>query len=412
MDLNTASRHGLFAAVIAFVAAACTTPPADSAERAYDLDYQAHFAPGEKTVIASIRIGQSAGELRTLDLSTPKSRFANFTGDGSIRTEGSRTLWTVPKKGGELRYEVTVDHRRHGAFDARMTDSFAIFRLDDLFPSARVRSRSGASSRASLSLTGPDGWSFETRYGPVKAPVAFDNPSRLFDRPTGWAIAGEIGIRRDDIGGIKVAVAAPVGDDFRRQDTLAFLNWTLPEVIRVFPDFPRLLIVGAGGDFWLGGLSGPGSLFLHSDRPLISENRTSALIHELVHVATSSPPAPGDDWILEGIAEFYALEILHRSGGTSTRRAGEAVAGLEAWVQAGGGRLADPSTGVNTARAALLFRELAAELDGAGSSIDALVGELFRSERADRKRLLRIAQKLLGQPSKALERAYVELDDD
>lgn len=410
--MNTASRHWLFPAAIAFIAVACTTPPADSAERSYDLEFHAHFAPGKNTVTATIRVGQKTGELRTLDLSTPKSRFADFTGDGSIRTEGSRTLWSVPKKGGELHYQVTIDHRRHGAFDARMTDSYAIFRLDDLFPSARVRSRGGASSRASLSLTGPDDWSFETRYGPVKAPVDFDNPSRRFDRPTGWAIAGKIGIRRDDIAGVQVAVAAPVGDDFRRQDTLAFLNWTLPEVIRVFPGFPRLLIVGAGGEFWLGGLSGPGSLFLHSDRPLISENRTSALLHELVHVATSSPPAPGDDWILEGIAEFYALEVLHRTGGTSTRRAEEAFAGLESWVSAEDGRLSDPSTGVNTARAALLFRELAADLETAGSSIDVLAGELFSAERADRKRLLAIAQRLLGRPSKALKRAYTELDEE
>ncbi|MCB1685744.1 MAG: hypothetical protein KDI31_14715 [Pseudomonadales bacterium] len=410
--MNTTSKYWFTPAILAFLTAACTTPPADSAERPYDLAFQAHFAPEQKTVTASIRVSQGAGELRILDLSTPKSRFSDFTGDGSIRTEGPRTLWSVPKKGGELRYRVTVDHRRHGAFDARMTDSYAIFRLDDLFPSARVRSRSGASSRASLSLTGPDDWSFETRFGPLKAPVAFDNPSRRFDRPTGWAIAGKIGIRRDDIGGVQVAVAAPVGDDFRRQDTLAFLNWTLPEVIRIFPGFPRLLIVGAGGEFWLGGLSGPGSLFLHSDRPLISENRTSALIHELVHVATSSPPAPGDDWILEGIAEFYALEILHRSGGTSTRRAEEAFAALASWVSSDGGRLTDPSTGANTARAALLFRELAAELDSAGSSIDVLAGELFSAPRADRERLRAIAQRLLGRPSKTLKRAYAELDEE
>ena len=44
---------------------------------------------------------------------------------------------------------------------------------------------------------------------------------------------------------------------------------------------PRLLIVSAGDPMWRGGLSGPSSMFLHSDRPLISENRTSTLLHEL-----------------------------------------------------------------------------------------------------------------------------------
>jgi hypothetical protein len=61
---------------------------------------------------------------------------------------------------------------------------------------------------------------------------------------------------------------------------------------------------------WRGGLPGPASLYLHADRPLISGNSTSTLLHELVHVAQSYRAAKDEDWIVEGIAEYDTLERL------------------------------------------------------------------------------------------------------
>jgi hypothetical protein len=66
-----------------------------------------------------------------------------------------------------------------------------------------------------------------------------------------------------------------------------------------------MLIVSAGDPMWRGGLSGPSSMFLHSDRPLISENRTSTLLHELGHIALGIRGDEESDWIVEGLAEHY-----------------------------------------------------------------------------------------------------------
>jgi hypothetical protein len=202
--------------------------------------------------------------------------------------------------------------------------------------------------------------------------------ARLFPRPVGWAVAGEIGVRRDLIAERRVAVAAPVDEGFRRQDILAFLRWTLPALVDVFPDFSeRLLIVGGGRDMWRGGLSAPASLYLHPDRPLISGNGTSTLVHELVHVAAAATEGERDDWLVEAIAEYYSLELLRRTGGISQRRFDGALEALEDWAARDGGQLANPSTGADTAFATLLLHELAGALEEKGQSLDVLVQDLL-----------------------------------
>src|SRR3546814_3722824 len=88
-----------------------------------------------------------------------------------------------------------------------------------------------------------------------------------------------------------------------------------------FGDLPRkVLIVSAGDPMWHGGLSGPRSLFVHADRPLISENGSSTLMHEMVHVVTGLRAVSGDDWIVEGIAEYYSMVLINRSGMLSDAR--------------------------------------------------------------------------------------------
>src|SRR3546814_11955514 len=81
-----------------------------------------------------------------------------------------------------------------------------------------------------------------------------------------------------------------------------------------------VVFVSAGDPMWHGGLSGPRSLFVHADRPLISENGSSTLMHEMVHVVTGLRAVSGDDWIVEGIAEYYSMVLLNRSGMLSDAR--------------------------------------------------------------------------------------------
>ncbi|MFV0279043.1 MAG: hypothetical protein ACK5HY_17940, partial [Parahaliea sp.] len=99
----------------------------------------------------------------------------------------------------------------------------------------------------------------------------------------------------------------------------------------------------------------PNSLFMHGDRPLISGNRTSSLIHELVHVGTSIHGTRHSDWIVEGIAEYYAVEILRRSGGVSQERYQQAIARLSRWGEESDKLFTGDSSGATTARAAALM---------------------------------------------------------
>lgn len=378
-------------------------------DRDYGLDYRATFTPDRGSVAVRIDVTQSRQRLVTLDFNAPASRYAGFAGDGAVTRDGDRVIWEVPAEGGAVSYRTRVDHRRGGAYDARMTADWAVVRLDDLFPPVSARSKVSSHARTRLYLVGPANWSFETRYGPVgRNGVAVDTRGRRFDRPLGWLAAGDLGIRRTRIGDRRIAIAGPRNQGLRRMDILVFLRWTLPELVRIAPTFPRrLLVVGAGDDMWRGGLSGPGSLYLHPSRPLVSGNATSTLLHELMHVATEEPPAAGADWIVEGMAEYYSLVVLTRTGAIRGRRLQRAFEDLREWVEKEDGRLADPSTGADTARAVLVFRDLDLELRAAGSSLDTVAGDLL-GERISLERLRRLSRAQLGHASRVL--ADVEAD--
>lgn len=378
-----------------------------AAGKIYGVTFSAVFHPERGVVAARIRVDQSTHLLRLLDLDAAEPEFTAFVADGSIRRVDQRVLWEVPATGGTLSYEVRVDHERGEFLDAHMTKDWAILRLDDVFPAARVRSRRGATSNSRLELHGPPGWRFESRYRVRHGAISVDAPERRFDRPTGWLAAGKLGIRRETIAQRKVSVAAPADQGMRRMDIIAFLHWTLPKLVKVFPDLPdRLLIVGAGDGMWRGGLSGPGSVYLHSERPLVSENGTSALLHELVHTASAAVTVPREDWIIEGLAEYYSLEILRRSHGISNKRFQQTLQQLSAWAKRKKGHLTSPSSGANTARAVLLFdqiqRELAAHDAG---SLDAVVRKLLLADTIDGKQLLSLVEAALDSRSESLRQS-------
>jgi hypothetical protein len=373
-------------AFFTLVMAACADGKAVAASEAassakpkrYQLEFSAHLDPSSGMADVAVRVVQSAQVLTSLDFKAPASRYTGFEGDGEIEQDGERVLWSVPEAGGRLQFKATINHLRGAVHDARINERWAVLRLDDLFPPARTRAIAGADAEATLSFSGPEGWRFETPYGPSSEKVHKVARDRLFPRPVGWMVAGNIGVRRDSIAGRPVAVAAPVGENFRRQDTLAFLRWTLPALIEVFPTFSeRLLIVGSGVDMWRGGLSAPASLYLHPHRPLISGNGTSTLLHELVHVALADINGSGDDWLVEGLAEYYALELLRRTGGISQRRFDGALLKLAQWAEREDAGLAEPSTGADTAYAVLVINDLANRLQSADADMDALIASLL-----------------------------------
>jgi len=289
----------------------------------YQLLFEVELAAGRSTANAAITLTQPDLLLIELRLNAPPDQFADFSGDGKIQRTGDIVAWQPPRSGGALRYKVTVNHQRNAnGFDALVSDDWALFRADDVFPPAHTRRNIGARGTSELILHVPDGWSKVTPF-PTGSNDRYviDNPDRMFDRPVGWIIAGHLGVRRDSVSGIEISVAAPKDAGAQRISMLALLNWTLPYLTRELDDVPnRLSIVSANNPMWRGGLSAPNSIFVHADRPLLSENGTSTLLHETTHMLMGFPTDAQHDWIDEGIAEYITLEILHRSGTISGER--------------------------------------------------------------------------------------------
>ena len=388
------------------------SPAAFAARGEYGLDYLVAFEPAAGQARVEIAISQGDGAtVHEVTLRMPASRYTQVTGDGAIVRRGDHVSWKPRATGtSTLRYRYRIDDRRRdGGYDARITDTWTIVRGDDLVPSATVRATKGADSRARLRFDLPPGWpNVDTPFRHTRDRNAFVivNPERRFDRPTGWIIAGDVGTRREMIGNTEISVAGPKGDSVRRNDMLAFFNGLVPQFEAAFGDLPgKLLIVSAGDPMWRGGLSGPRSLFLHSDRPLISENGTSTLTHELTHVITRVRGADDDDWIAEGIAEYYSIELLRRAGLLSEARADKA----QEWMKNHGRRVtslgSDRSHGPRTARAVQLFRELDAEIRTRTKDrkdLDDLVQALIPLREVSREDLREQVEELTGAPSRVL----------
>lgn len=301
-----------------------------------------------------------------------------------------------------MSWRVAVANRRNGdGYDAWLGVDFGLFRAEDVIPRASSRTLKGANSDTWLSFQLPPTWSIVTQYFDDRGQIQVDTPGRRFDQPSGWFVLGDLGVRRERIAGMRVAVAGPVDHAVRRLDTIALLNWTLPELARLLPELPpRLTIVSAGEPMWRGGLSAPQSLFLHAERPLISENATSTLLHEVIHMSLGLTSRDGYDWIVEGFAEYYSLQLLHRSGTISDSRYAAAQADISDWAKTAGNLCGPTSSGATTALAVTILNALDDEIieKSAGeSSLDDVARELWRlDEKADLVVLLAVASKLIG----------------
>lgn len=391
-------------------AGAAAPAPAEPADLRYGLDFTLTLDPLAGRASASVTLKQDRHLLREARFRLSGQRWTGFSGDGSIVQRDGRLVWQPPASGGTLRWEVTLDHRRGEAWDALLTPEWALFRGEDAFPAAATRTLEGARSETTLTVRAPSGWSVITPYPDVEGRFPVVNPDRRFDRPTGWMVAGHLGVRRDVIDGVHAVVAGPVNQGVRRLDMLALLAWTLPDFRRVFPDFPdRLTIVSAGDPMWRGALSGPDSLYVHAERPLISENGTSTILHELVHVALGRDAARGEDWILEGLAEYYSVELLRRTGAVTAERHRDTLAGLADWGKEATQLRKRHSTGATTARAVGVFRALDQEIadrTGGEKNLDDVVRRLAAAAGdMDLGELTEAATEIIGEPPRTLTSA-------
>jgi hypothetical protein len=354
----------------------------------YDVDYEVRIVPTERSARVSIRIDDPQNGLLSLRFSHDPERHLDFTGDGDVLVEERWVAWTPPKLGGRLRYTVRIDNlRNEHSYDSRSTRHWALLRGDALVPPARVRTDQMAHGISRLRLRLPEGWSAVLPYRRLAdGRYEIDNPRRRFDRPVGWMLFGRLGVLRERIAGARVAIGGPVGQGMRRQDQLAMLRWALPSLREIAPLPERIAIVGAADPMWRGGLSGPNSAYLHASLPLISEDGTSPLLHEMVHVWMGARSGTDGDWAVEGLAELYALEALARSRTISKRRYERALERLERKGRGVRSVVATPhASGAVTARAVGLLRDLDEEIRAAtddAKSLDDVVREIVASPEA------------------------------
>ena len=381
------------------------------AAKQVDLDYQVKFLPESDQAEVSLTLEKGEAVQRLAFNLGSKGYYSDFSADGTWTQDGPESGTWLPGKGkSSLTYKVRISHpRANDTFDARMTPDWALLRGDDLVPSARLSKDDKVELVARLQFELPKGWNgIETGWPKVgENKFRIDNPSRQFDRPTGWILAGKIGSRRAQLGDTDVTVAAPVGEGMRRMDILTLLTFVWPEAQAVFPRDPaKLLIVGANDPMWRGGLSAPNSIFFHADRPLVSENGTSSLVHELVHVFSRIRDTDKSDWISEGLAEYYAIELVRRAGGMSEDRYQAIRKKLMGWSKKVDSLRTDDSTGPVTARAVLLLQELDREIrknTDNQRSLDDVTRGLMRLDKASTKDFIEISENVMGRGSEVLD---------
>lgn len=392
--------------------ASCGAPASETDSEPASSDYTVHYTitphPADGSVDIAMQVNQAHGQLREMSFDFDQELLSNLVGDGSMIKGTSEISWRPDSRGGQLSWRIKPFNKRSSSgYDALLNDNWGIFRAEDIIPRARTRTLKGAIATTTMNFKLPIGWSAVTEYSSINTRIDVNNPQRRFSQPTGWIAIGDLGVRRETIAGVQIAIAAPKGEATRRMDMLALLNWTLPELTNILSTaLPRLTIVSAGDPMWRGGLSAPGSIFIHADRPLISENATSTLLHEVVHVAFGVRADKGYDWIAEGLAEYYSLELLHRGGAITARRYHRALEDQADWSKDAASLCGSHSSGAATALAVVTFRKLDIEIQKSSNgakSLDNVVDQLYGQDtKVSLGPLQQTVASILERPSETL----------
>ena len=384
------------------------------AAKKVDLDYHVQLLPQSDQ--AQVRVTLAEGSaVRSLDfdLGVP-GNYSDFKADGhwqlTADPQHSRGLWHPAPGKASLSYRVQLNHQlKNGSFDTRITPKWALFRGEQLIPPASLDQPDGTELVSRLEFELPKGWkSVETAWPRIgKNRFRIDDVSRLFDRPTGWMLAGTLGSRRSTLGETEVTVTAPQGQGMHRMDVLTLLTFVWPQVQAVFArNPPKLLIVGAGSPMWKGSAAARNSIYLYSGLPLVSESGSSPLLREVVNVFSGIKDEPGHDWIGEGLSEYYAIELLRRAGGMSDERyqtlqhklnaAGKGVTHLR------GAQTTPPMV----ARAVMLLQALDREIrlqTHNKRSLDDVSQALMRMDKVNTQGFIQLSESVLGGSSEVLD---------
>lgn len=407
-----------FISVVLFFMLPMVPSLVSSKEKQYELLYKVLLSPDIDGAEVEIRI-DSKNLLKSLRF-TNKDIYSDVNANGLLKESEDFIEWELPSNEvAILKYKVKLTREKGTErFDALVNEEWAIFRGDNLIPAVRTVEVGNAAANAKIEFILPEqwksvetGWPLESKKNNVYV-FRVDNPERLFDRPIGWIIAGKkLGIRYANIKSTNVVVAAPRDQGMRRMDALVFFNFIWPEMSKAFAKVPeKLLVVGAGNPMWRGGLSAPNSLFLHADRPLVTEDGTSPLIHELVHMVTrisgQVSEDANDDWIAEGVAEFYSIELLYRAGGITKSRRAKIYKGLKERAADISDIRKGSSSGDVTARAVIVLDELDKELKASKKNLDIVIRDLMLIRNVSLDDLKESAERHLKKESNVLKAFY------
>lgn len=388
------------------------------AAKKVDLDYHVRLLPQSDQ--AEVRLTVAKGEaVRSLDFDLGDgSHYSDFKADGQWQLspgKHARGLWRPSGDKPSLTYRVSISHgRKSGSFDTRMTPTWALLRGDDLVPPARLDQQDGVELVSRLQFELPNGWqSVETAWPRIgKNTFRIDNPSRLFDRPTGWMLAGHLGSRRTRLGETEVTVASPQGQGMRRMDVLTLLTFIWPQVQAVYPRHPKkLLIVGANDPMWRGSLGAHESIYLNTRLPLVSESGSSALVRELAQVFGRINDEHRSDWISEGFAEYYAIELVRRAGGMSDERYQALQAKLTRDSQKVTTLRGEQISAAQLAKAVMVLQELDREIrlkTRNKRSLDDVLRGAMHLGMVSTKEFVQLAESVLGESSKVLDSALLQ----
>ena len=202
----------------------------------YDVHYQLEPA-GDNQIDVSMTVRQPRDLLREVRFGRGAD-ISNVRVDGEPLEPGDPVIWQPGPRGGTISWSVALSSERNGnGYDAWLEEDWGIFRAEDVIPRAATRSIRGARSNTSMAFDLPADWTLVTPYAADDdGQFQIDKPYRNFDQPDGWIAVGQLGIRRDIIAGMRVAVAGPTGQSVGRMEVLAMLNWTMPELKRALGD--------------------------------------------------------------------------------------------------------------------------------------------------------------------------------
>ncbi|KRP66053.1 hypothetical protein [Pseudomonas orientalis] len=383
--------------------------PAWSAKKV-DLDYHVKLLPQSDQ--AEVRLSLSKGSaVRSLDFDLGRDGdYSDFKADGQWALNGRRGHWQPAADKASLTYRVRLSHaHKPGTYEARMTPAWALFRGDDLVPAARLDQQDGVELASRLTFELPPGWnSIETAWPRIgKNKFRIDNVSRLFDRPTGWILAGSLGSRRMRLGQTDVTVTSPKGQGMRRMDVLTLLTFVWPQVEAAFPRHPaKLLVVGASDPMRRGAFSARDSIYLNSRTPLVSEDGSSPLIREVVQAIARFNDHDTSDWISEGLAGYYAIELVRRAGGITDERYQAIQTRLTKEGKDVTSLRGEHVSGATASRAVVVLQELDREIrvkTHNKRSLDDLAQAVMRAGSVTTKEFMQLAENIIGESSVVLD---------